>query len=214
MSERVNCSACDRTIDAAAKICPYCGVNTTTGERVDTQAILQEIFQPREVSKGESVLEYARQRQGIVIAVSAFVGFLLLAAMHQYVTARNNSAVTDSPAVPLSEFTDVTRRADEAAPVPMPKVEFQYDGKPQSMRTYIAERGEVTPPEVLAAQQAAQPEAQAKAAAANNPAQAPQTGVAARPAAGGPLRPAPAGPLRPAPAAGRPQTVPPAPPPR
>ena len=208
MSERVNCTACDRTIDAAAKVCPYCGANTLTGERVDTQAILQEIFQPRTVSTGESVLEYARQRQGIVIAISAFVGFLLLAAMHQYVTARNNSAVTDAPAVPLSEVTDVTRRADEAAPIPMPKVEFQYDGKPESMRTYIAERGEVTPPEVLAAQQAAQQEAQAKAAAsaaAKNPAQ-PQTGVAARPAAGGPPRPAPSG--------ARPQNVPAAPPPR
>src|SRR5688572_32140787 len=45
--------------------CPYCGANPATGERVDTQAILQEVFSPREMSTSESVLEYARQRQGV-----------------------------------------------------------------------------------------------------------------------------------------------------
>ncbi len=58
------CAACKHPIDAAAKVCPYCGANPTTGEKaVDTQAVLQEIFKPREVTTGESVLEYARQRQ-------------------------------------------------------------------------------------------------------------------------------------------------------
>ncbi len=53
----------------------------------------------------------------------------------------------------------------------MPKLDFQYNGTPKRMRTYIVERGAVTPPEVLAAQQ-------------------PPTSTAA-PAATGPARPAP-----------------------
>lgn len=175
MNHRGTCAACSRTIDVAAKVCPYCGANPDTGERPDTQAILQEIFQPREVSATDNVLEYARQRQGIVIGVAVVVLFLLLGGLHQFVTARNNSAVTDAPAIPLTELTDVSRRED-AAPVKMPELNFQYDGRPETMRTFIAERGAAPPPEVLAAQQAA---AQANAAAATP---APGTG-AARPAA-------------------------------
>lgn len=166
MNHRGTCAACSRTIDLAAKVCPYCGANPDTGERPDTQAILQEIFQGREVSATENVIEYARQRQGVVIAISVFVLFLLLGGLHQFVTARNNSAVTDAPAVPLTELTDITRRED-ATPVKMPELTFQYDGRPDSMRTFIAERGAAPPPEVLAAQQAA---TQANAAATPPPA--------------------------------------------
>jgi hypothetical protein len=178
----------------AAKVCPYCGANPDTGERVDTQAILQEIFQPREVSATENVIEYARQRQGIVIAGSIFVLFLLLAGLHQYVTARNNSEVSGAPAIPLTELTDVTRRED-TAPVKMPEIEFQYDGRPQSMRTFIAERGAVPPPEVVAAQQAAQLAAQQQKAAAavqSKPAPAAGTRPAAAPAPARPQQPQPA----------------------
>ena len=154
------CAACNRAIDASAKLCPYCGANPENGERLDTQAILEEVFRPREMSTSANVLEYARQRQGIVVTVSAILGFLILAAMHQFVTHRNASSVTDSPAVPLSEVTDVANRPDEAAPQAMPPLDFQYDGKADRMRTFIVEHGATTPPEVVAAQQA---EALAKA---------------------------------------------------
>lgn len=191
------CAACDRTIDESAKLCPYCGANPLTGERVvDTQAVLQEVFQPREVSTSASVLEYARQRQGAVIAISAFVAFLIIAALHQFVTMRNATAVTDAPAVPLSEITDVTRKADETAPVPMPELNFQYDGNPKALQTYIVEAGAIPPPEVVAAQQA---EAQQKAAA-----QAAQQQTA---------QPRPAGVQQPPPGAQRPATMPPRRPP-
>lgn len=164
MNHRGTCASCSRTIDVAAKICPYCGANPDTGERVvDTQALLQEIFHPRETSATENVIEYARQRQGIVIGVAVVVLFVLLGGLHQFVTARNNAAVTDAPAVPLTELTDVTRRED-ATPQPLPDIGFQYDGRPQAMRTFIAERGAVPPPEVIAAQQ--QQAAQQNAAAA------------------------------------------------
>ena len=139
------CAACKRSIDAAAKLCPYCGADPATGERLDTQAILQEVFRPKNVTRSESVMEYARQRQGVVIAVSVLVAFLVLAAIHQFVTRRNASVVTDSPAVPLSEITDITKQVDETTPKPMPDLDFLYDGKPQTMRTYIVEQGAVAP---------------------------------------------------------------------
>lgn len=116
-----------------------------SAERLDTQAILQEVFRPRSLSTSESVMEYARQRQGVVVAVSILLAFLVLAGIHQFVTRRNATAVTNSPAIPLTEITDITKQADEAAPKPMPDLEFPYDGRPQAMRTYILEQGAVAP---------------------------------------------------------------------
>ena len=139
------CTACNRTIDAAARLCPYCGANPSTGERLDTQALLQEVFRPREMTTTDNVMEYARQRQGVVIAISLFVGFLIIVGIHQFVTARNANVASDLPAVPLTELTDVTKKSDETAPVAMPKLDFQYDGTPKRMRTYIVERGAVAP---------------------------------------------------------------------
>ncbi len=164
MSEGV-CAACRRSIDAAAKLCPYCGANPATGERIDTQAILQEVFSPREMTTSESVLEYARQRQGVVLIVSLIVAFLVLAGIHQFVTMRNANAVTDAPAVPLTEIADSPDRLI-AKPVAIPDLDFQYDGKPQVMRTYIAEKGAVAPAPALPAQ----PQTQTAAPAPTTPA--------------------------------------------
>jgi hypothetical protein len=144
MSKAV-CVACRRRIDAAAKLCPYCGANPVTGERIDTQAILQEVFKPRNVSATESVLEYARQRQGIVLALSIFLALLVLAALHQFATNRNANATTVDPAVPLTEITDLSGEAHET-PQPMPDLKFSYDGRPETMRTYIVEPGAIAPP--------------------------------------------------------------------
>jgi hypothetical protein len=153
---KIACVNCRHKIDAAAKICPYCGSDPATGQKVvDTDALLQEMFTPRHVSASESVLEYARQRQGIVIAVSIVVLFLVFAALHQFVTMRNQSAVSASPPLPLTEVADLSSQPDETKPEPMPDLNFQYQGRPQAMRTFIVEQGAVTPPEVLAEQQAA-----------------------------------------------------------
>jgi hypothetical protein len=174
MSSQGVCAACNRTIDAAAKLCPYCGANPQTGERLDTQALLQEVFRPREMTTSDTVMEYARQRQGVVIAISVFVGFLIIAALHQFVTRRNANVTSDLPAVPLTEITDITKR-DDLAPVKMPELDFQYDGVPRRMRTYVVERGATTPPEVLAAQQAAAAARAAQQQPPAAPAPAPQT---------------------------------------
>ncbi len=140
------CAACGRSIDAAAKLCPYCGADPATGERVvDTQAVLQEVFHPRELTTSETVMEFARQRQGIVVAVSIAVAFLVLAGLHQFATMRNASVSNDSPAVPLTEITDIANQKSEVTPVPMPELDFPYEGRPQAMRTFIVERGAVAP---------------------------------------------------------------------
>lgn len=139
------CTACGRAIDAAAKTCPYCGADPVTGERLDTQSLLQEVFRPKEMTTSESVMQYARQRQGIVVVMSIIAAFLVLAGLHQFVTMRNATAVTDAPAVPLTEITDVANQKDEAAPRPMPALDFPYDGRPQAMRTFIVEGGAIAP---------------------------------------------------------------------
>ena len=158
MSSRGVCAACNRNIDEMAKLCPYCGANPVTAERLDTQALLQEVFRPKEMTASDSVLEFARQRQGVVVLVTAIVALVAVAAIHQFVSMRNRSAVTDAPAVPLTEITDQTRKNDETTPVPMPDLDFQYSGSPQTLRTYIAERGAIAPPEVVAARAAAAPQ--------------------------------------------------------
>ncbi len=146
MSSAAECAACHRAIDETARICPYCGANPASGEKVvDTQALLQEVFRPKEVTTSESVMAYARQRQGVVVAVSLAVAFLVLAGLHQFVRIRNDRAVADSQAVPLTEIADLANQPDESKPVAMPNLDFQYDGKPERMRTYIVEKGATTP---------------------------------------------------------------------
>jgi type IV secretory pathway VirB10-like protein len=176
MNDKRDCRACGHAIDAAARVCPYCGADPESGAKaVDTQAVLQEVFhtKPR-LSTSESVLEYARQRQGVVVAITAAVAFLIFAVLHSFATSRNNSDVTNNPAVPLSEITDRSNAQDDAKPLPLPPLEYEHDGRGTTMRTYIVEPGAVTPPEVVAAQQA-----QAAAQKAGAPqAQPPRPGVA------------------------------------
>lgn len=184
MDAKRECAACRHAIDAAARLCPYCGADPESGEKpVDTQALLNEVFHSRpQLSTTDSVMEFARHRQGIVIAITLAVAFLILGVLHQFVTARNNSDVSNNPAVPLTEITDLSDRGDENKPIPLPALDYQHDGRAQTMRTYIVEPGAVVPPEVVAAQQAQA----AAAAAAQHPATPLQPGAAVpapRPAA-------------------------------
>jgi hypothetical protein len=147
MSKSV-CAACHHAIDDAARVCPYCGSDPRTGEKIiDAQAILQEAFHPRHVSTTDTVLEFARQRQGVVIALGVVAVVLLLAGFHQFVMRRNATAVSDAAAVPLTDVADLNNQPDETQTVPMPDLKFQYDGNPKTMRSYIVEPGAVPPPE-------------------------------------------------------------------
>ena len=151
---RTVCVACRHQIDAAARLCPYCGADPETGQKVDTQAILQEVFQPRHVSTAEGVMQYARQRQGVVITLATFAVLLLLSGVHQF-ASRRNQRIADANAVPLTEVTDLSNQSSDTRPQPLPEMQFQYDGHAQTMRTFVVEPGAVTPPEVVAAQAAA-----------------------------------------------------------
>ena len=170
---KVVCVSCRREIDAAAKICPYCGADPVSGEKLDTKAILEEVFHPRELSTSESVMEYARHRQGMLVGIGVAAAFLILAALHQFVTVRNASAVTDAPAVPLTEVADMSNPSEENDQTPMPELNFVHDGDAKKMRTFVLEPGAAPPPEVIAAQQAAQ-QAAAPAAQPPNPNPQPQ----------------------------------------
>ncbi len=158
------CVACGHQIDAAAKLCPYCGADPKTGQKVDTEALLRETFHLHPSSATTRVVEYARQRQGIVVALGILALLVVLAALHQFVTARNATAVSSGPAVPLSDIADLGGQANEPAQLPMPTLHFQFDGNPSSLRTYVVEPGAVTPPDVVAAQQAAAQQAAAQKA--------------------------------------------------
>jgi hypothetical protein len=176
------CVACRHEIDAAARLCPYCGADPRTGEKVDTQAVMQEVFQPRKISTTEGLLEYARQRQGVVIAAAILLGFLVLGGLHQLIS-RRNQALSDATAVPLTDVADLNNQPEETTkPIPMPEMQLQYDGRPETMRNLVVEPGAVPPPpeviDQLNAQEAAR---RARAAAAAERAKMAQQTPAAPP---------------------------------
>lgn len=181
-SSRIACVACRHEIDAAARLCPYCGADPRTGEKMDTAALLQEEFKPRPVTTSENVIEYARQRQGLLLALGIAAAVLLLLGIHQFATHRNETAVSSVNAVPLAEVTDVAEPDAQQTP-PMPELKFQYDGQPQTMRTFVVEPGAVTPPEVIAAQAAAAAAAKPAAPATSPRAAGPRPPATQQPAA-------------------------------
>jgi hypothetical protein len=143
----INCVTCHHDIDDAAKVCAYCGSDPRTGEKIiDAQAMLSEVFKPKRTTRAASLLEFARQRQGTVVAAAVVVGFLLLAGLYQFAVRRNDTAIANGSGVPMTEVTDVSDQGDENKPMPMPEMQFQYDGHPQAMRTYIVEPGATPPP--------------------------------------------------------------------
>ena len=167
------CVVCRHAIDDAARVCPYCGSDPRTGEKlVDAQAILQEVFHPRRVSATEGLMQFARQRQGIVIALGVLAVVLLLAGFHEFVMRRNATLVSDAAAVPLTDVADLSNQQGDSQTLPMPDLKFQYDGNPKTMRSYIVEPGAVPPPE--ATQTAAPQPQQQQQPQAKPPQPAPQ----------------------------------------
>jgi len=145
-TDRIACVACSHEIDASAKLCPYCGADPRTGAKSDTDAILQEMFPQRQQgTKSAGVIEYARQRQGIVAVLGALVAVLLLVGLHEFVSRRNARIVNAAAAVPLTDVTDLSNQPDETKPQALPELQFQYEGRPQTMRTLIVEPGAVAP---------------------------------------------------------------------
>lgn len=151
-----SCVACKHSIDDQARLCPYCGADPTTGEKVDTQAVLEQVFHSKKLSTADTVLDYARRRQGIVVALVAILVFLVLAGLHQFVTARN-SAVSSGPAISLSEIADAANEKTDTQAAPMPDMKYQYDGNGRVLQTFINEPGAVAPAPVPTPAQAPVP---------------------------------------------------------
>jgi hypothetical protein len=143
----ITCAACRHDIDDAVKICPYCGSDPRSGEKIiDAQAMLNQVFKPKRTSRAGSLIDFARQRQGVVVAGAVIVGLLLLAGVYQFAVRRNDTGIATGGGVPMTEVTDVTDQGDENKPLPMPDLQFQHDGRANAMRTYIVEPGATPPP--------------------------------------------------------------------
>jgi hypothetical protein len=143
---KIECANCRHSIDDTAKLCPYCDADPRSGRKIDAAPLIKEEFATREVGTGESVMEFFRARQGVVITVAVIAAFFLLYGLHAFVTKRNQSAVNAAPAVPLTEVADLSNQADQVRELPMPPLPFQFDGKSQTMRTFVVEPGAVAPP--------------------------------------------------------------------
>ncbi len=157
------CSACSRTIDGEARICPYCGANPTTGERFDATEILQAHFtRKQDLPVHETVLEFFRKRQSLVVGLGSAVLLALAFFVLQFLSARNAATAAEAPAIPLTEVADLSNRPSETEKIPIPNLEFQHDGNARSVRTLLMEPGAVappppvTPPSALPAQGSAQ----------------------------------------------------------
>jgi hypothetical protein len=145
MTEK-NCVACNHAIDAAAKICPYCGADPDTGHKVDTKPIVDAHFPPKpERAPTESVLAFVRQRQGIVVTTILIAAFLVLTLLHQFISKRSEDELADVPAISLTEIADLGRQAENGAELPLPEAKFTYDGSARTMKTFLIEPGAVAP---------------------------------------------------------------------
>lgn len=144
---KVACVSCHASIDSAAKLCVFCGADPHTGARRDPAPLLEKEFSRREeVSQSEKMLDFFRKRQGIVVGLVVAAVFLLAFGLHQFITVRNSRVVADEPPMPLTEVADLSRQSEQSTEQPLPNLEFQYDGNPQVMRTFVIERGAVPPP--------------------------------------------------------------------
>lgn len=176
----IECRSCHHQIDELAKLCPYCGADPVTGERFDPAPLLEKHFPKKpELPARESILEYVRERQTIVVAVVVGCVFLLAVGLHQMIIRRNANTASDVPAIPLTEVADLSNAGAQNQQVEIPALNFDYEGDAKTLRTLLMEPGAIAPPA---------PPAETSTAAGTS---LPSTGTqAAGPATIGPVRPA------------------------
>jgi hypothetical protein len=143
---KTECVTCQHEIDATAKLCPFCGANPVTGEKFDATPVLEKHFPPKEaLGPTEGALQFVRDRQAIFVTGVVIALVLALFGVNKLMLSRNTKAVTDVPAVPLTEVADLASPPENEADEPMPEIDFQYDGDPKRMRMLLMEPGAVTP---------------------------------------------------------------------
>lgn len=141
-----NCISCQHAIDESAKLCPYCGADPETGEKIDVKPLVEAHFPPKpELAPTATVMSFLRQRQGIVVTAIIIGSFLLLTALHQLISRRNQQEANDVPAIPLTEVADLSRQSEKSAELPIPDVDFTYEGNARTMQTFLVEPGAVAP---------------------------------------------------------------------
>ena len=74
---------------------------------------------------------------------SLILVLVVLTGFHQLVLRRNRTVVSE--AVPLTDVADLSNQPDETRALPMPNLDYQYDGNPKTMRSFIIEPGAVAP---------------------------------------------------------------------
>lgn len=147
MKEKSSCVSCGHSIDASAKLCPYCGADPKTGQKLDPTPLVQSHFPPKAVLPAhESFLEFLRARQSIVVALVIVSVLLVAVALHQMIIRRNLNAVSDVPAIPLTEVADLSNQPATTDELPMPELEFETEGVVRNVRTLLLEPGAVPPP--------------------------------------------------------------------
>ena len=146
--EKIECRACGHSVDKQARICPYCAANPHTGEAERSRPPIEQLIQPKEqLSFFERASTTIRSRSGSFLAASIILGVTLLIIASTVVNERQR-AVADVPPVPLTEVTDLSStRERDTEELELPELDFQYDGNPASMETFILEEGAVAPPQ-------------------------------------------------------------------
>ncbi|HEU5162419.1 MAG TPA: zinc ribbon domain-containing protein [Thermoanaerobaculia bacterium] len=187
MTDKKECVACRHEIDAAARICPYCGADPGSGRRFDPAPILQSHFPMKDPAPRARVLEFLRERQGLVVSAIVVILFLLIGAAHQMITRRNLALESSAPAVPLTDLADLNQAGQDQKELPIPELQFAWTGNPETMDVFLIEPGAVAPPPspeatTTTAGPATTPPQRAPAAAAQGPRRTPPPGPARPPA--------------------------------
>jgi hypothetical protein len=166
MTDKKECVACRHLIDAAARLCPYCGADPESGRRFDSAPLLQSHFPMKDPAPTARVAEFLRERQGLVIGAIIVGIFLLLGAAHQMITRRNQALESSAPAIPLTDLADLNQAGQDQKELPIPAIEFSWTGRAENMEVLLVEPGAVAPPQPpQEATTAVPPPAQAPAAA-------------------------------------------------
>ncbi|HUP65783.1 MAG TPA: zinc ribbon domain-containing protein [Thermoanaerobaculia bacterium] len=144
-TDKKECRACRHEIDATAKLCPYCGADPETAERFDATPLLRKHFPMKDGSGRERALEFLRERQALVVTAVVIGVFFVLGLAHQYIVRWNAAAEARMPAVPLTELADLNEGGAQEE-LPIPELEFEYIGRPETMGVWLIEPGAVAPP--------------------------------------------------------------------
>ena len=188
---QIACINCRHQIDELARICPYCGADPRTGERIDPKPVLDEHFSRRTPATGAGRAGELIRRNRVLVAVLVAMALALTVFALNDLTTERLSSRGGEAAIPLAEVADLSWRP-EVEELPIPDIEFLHSGDAKRLRTLIVEPGAVKPasdPEL------SEPERTAPASGARPAQPAQQTSARPRPPSG-PAATKPAAPVR------------------